>query len=206
MNKSVREEIQVYGINSISEESLLGLVLNDCEVAKTLFERYGSLREMSRVVCNDMEKIKGLGKGKLAKLQAVLALGRKLQEEPFLPKDKIDNSEKVWKVFGPRIGHLPQEEFWSILLNARLHIISQTQIGRGTVNSCPVNPRDVFRQAIRENASALVLVHNHPSGDTTPSVEDRELTNNLVKAGKMVGVKVVDHVIVTSDSYYSLIV
>jgi DNA repair protein RadC len=111
----------------------------------------------------------------------------------------------VFAHFRPRLGSLRQEIFWALLLDAKHRKLREVRIAEGSLTAALVHPREVFAPAVRESAAALVLVHNHPSGDPSPSPEDRQITRRLREAGELVGVRVLDHVIVGADAHYSFV-
>ncbi len=115
----------------------------------------------------------------------------------------IRSAEDVYEHFAQRMRWHQQEEFAVLLLDGRNRVIRESIISQGTLNASLVHPREVFRSAVREAAASLVLVHNHPSGDPAPSAEDRRVTRRLVEAGKVVGIRIVDHVVVADQGYYS---
>lgn len=115
---------------------------------------------------------------------------------------KIDTAADIYKRL-KGIGKLEQEEFWCLNLNSKNRIISEWMVSRGTLTASLVHPRDVFREAVRVNAHSIIVAHNHPSGDLTPSPEDHDITKRLIEAGILLGIRVLDHAVITEDEYYS---
>ena len=138
-----------------------------------------------------------------ARLEAVLGLIDQLIAPPSLP-EMIGTAEEVAAFFGPRLAHERVESFWVLALDARCRPIGHHCIARGTVNACLVHPREVFGAAIRARASQIVVVHNHPSGDPTPSDDDLALTERLTESGGMLGIPLIDHVIVAATGHRSI--
>ena len=115
------------------------------------------------------------------------------------------SSEDVYRAFGPQLAHLAYEELWAVALDVRHRVLSRVLVARGGLSACPVSPADVFRPLLREAASALVLVHNHPSGVAEPSREDLDLTERIAQAGALLGIALLDHVVVAAEGYTSLL-
>jgi DNA repair protein RadC len=152
-----------------------------------------------------LKRARGVGNGKAARIVAGLELGRRVHAQPLARGARIRSSEDVYRTFGPQLAHLPFEELWAVALDARHRVLARVLLARGGLSACPVTPADVFRPLIREAASALVLVHNHPSGVPEPSAEDLSLTERIAEAGKLLGIALLDHVIVASEGYASLL-
>src|SRR5687768_10317534 len=147
--------------------------------------------------------VPGVGPAKAARLLAALELGARLAREtrPALPR--IRSPEDVVRIAGPRLRDLPVEEFHLLALDSQSQVLRDVLITRGLLNSSLVHPREVFRPAIAEAAAGIIVVHNHPSGDPTPSAEDRSATKQLVSAGQLLDLPVYDHVIIAGDRFVS---
>lgn len=159
-------------------------------------------REIARLSLAEMVE-RGLTKAQAQKLKAAIYFGREAVLAPLERGQAFVCSSQVARHFQPRIGHLEQETFWALLLDQKNKIIKEVHIATGTLNRCPVHPREVFSEALREKANAVILVHNHPSGDCEPSPEDRALTERLQQVGNVVGINVLDHVVVTTNKHVS---
>ncbi len=205
-----RERALDEGVESLSDSELLALIIakgtaehSAVQLGEALIQRFGSLGEIARRNPVEFMEIPGIGKAKAAAISAAFEMGRRAH----LPdKEKvilIGKPSDVHAYMAPRIAHLPQETFWVLLLNTRGRLLRAVKISEGTLNATVAHPRDVFRTAIAENAASIVLVHNHPGGDSSPSPADVELTHQLVKAGDIFDIKVVDHVIITTNGYFS---
>jgi DNA repair protein RadC len=146
--------------------------------------------------------VPGIGEAKLCQVLAALQLGVRAQAEPLTTYD-VGNPRAAFEHLAPRISWREQEQFMVILLNAKNHVISVEEVTEGTQTSTLVHPREIFKAAIRKNAHAIILVHNHPSGDPTPSREDREITLRLKEAGRTLGIEVLDHLVIGDRRYVS---
>jgi len=146
----------------------------------------------------------GIGPAKAASIVAAVELGRRLAERCLEPGERIRVPADIHAAFHPRLRGAPQEEFHVVLLDARHCMVRSVLVSRGTLTASLVHPREVFGPALREAAAAVVLVHNHPSGDPSPSAEDRQLTDRLVRVGELLGIPVLDHVIVADRGFASL--
>jgi len=149
-------------------------------------------------------KVKGIGSAKAATLSAAFELARRVQSQKDLPKASLKRSSDVASLYLPLMRDLRKEVFKILLLNRANRLIRDVTISEGTLEASLVHPRDVFREAILEPASGIILIHNHPSGNPSPSEEDLRITRQLVEAGRLLGIKVYDHVILAGESYRSL--
>ncbi|MBK8013525.1 MAG: DNA repair protein RadC [Deltaproteobacteria bacterium] len=138
------------------------------------------------------------------RLDAILDLCRRLLVAPRWVRRRVDGPEAVLRMLGHELALCPVESFWVVHLDARGRAIGTTCVARGTLTSCLVHPREVFALALRARAASVVVVHNHPSGDPTPSAEDERLTERLTQAGEILGIPVVDHIVVGTSGYRSL--
>jgi DNA repair protein RadC len=163
----------------------------------------GSLRRLAARPAGELLKMPGVGPAKGARLLAALELGARLAREtrPALPR--IRSPEDVVRIAGPRLRDLPVEEFHLLALDSQSQVTRDVLITRGLLNSSLVHPREVFRAAIAEAAAGIILVHNHPSGDPTPSADDQAVTRQLVAAGELLDLPVYDHVIIAGDRFTS---
>ncbi len=163
----------------------------------------GSLRRLAGRPPSELLRLAGMGPAKAARLVAALELGRRLgtEQRPMAPR--IRSPEDVVRLVGPRLRDLPVEEFRLLALDSQSRVLRDLLVTRGLLNSSLVHPREVFRAAIAEAAAGVVLVHNHPSGDPTPSPEDQAVTRQLVAAGELLDLPVYDHVIVAGDRFTS---
>lgn len=205
-----REKLSEQGVESLSDSELVAILLGTGTkqepvpaLAEKLLLRIGGLRGLLRVGVAELARHTGVGAGKAARLAAAVELGRRVTALPLERGSKIGSSEDVYRAFGPGLAQLPHEELWAIALDARQRILSRVLLARGGVSACPVNPADVFRPLLREAASAVVLIHNHPSGAAEPSAEDLAFTERVAQAGELLGIFLLDHVIVAGEGYFS---
>jgi DNA repair protein RadC len=149
----------------------------------------------------DLETVGGVGHATSARLLAALELGRRAVEEHLPERPRIRGPSDVFALMAPRLRDLPHEEFHALLLNSQHRVLDDITVTRGILDASLIHPREVFRPAIVGKASAIVLVHNHPSGDPSPSAEDRAVTRQMVEAGRAIGIRVLDHVIVSDGGW-----
>ncbi len=206
-----RERLLQLGAAALHEEELVALVLRtgrpDCDaraLSRALLDRRGGLAGLLEVDVAEICTQRGVGLAKAASLIAAAELGRRLCTTPLLRGDRIRSPHDVHRHFLQRVRGERREHFMVLLLDGRHRLLQEHQISQGTLTASLVHPREVFRPAVRSAAAAVILVHNHPSGDPSPSAEDLEVTDRLVQAGSLLGIRVVDHVVVASDGFHSL--
>lgn len=205
-----RERLIKFGEQMLSVQELLQIVLG-CGVAgesvvvtsQKLLSHFGSLETLSEASIEELSNIKGIGLAKAAQIKAACEIGRRIFTQTSSYKSKeLTSPEKVFKLMRSKMKDYHKEHFYMISLNSRNVTISEISIG--TLDASLVHPREVFSEAIKNKAAAVVFVHNHPSGDPTPSGDDLAITKKLVKAGEILGIAVADHIIVTKNNYFSL--
>jgi DNA repair protein RadC len=167
-------------------------------------DRGESLRRIMTSRAAELCAVQGIGEAKAAKVLAALELGRRAAEESRPERDRVRSAADVYQRMRLGLRDLPHEEFHVLLLNTQNQVLRDLQVTRGTLDASLVHPREVFRPAISEAAASVILVHNHPSGDPTPSTEDRAITRQLRSAGALIGIEVIDHVILGEGRYVSL--
>jgi DNA repair protein RadC len=167
-------------------------------------ERHDGVAGLARTAPAELRQTAGVGPAKSASLLAALELGRRLATRRLRTGDAIRGPADVHRHFHARLRDTPPERCLVLLLDGRHRVMREVMVSQGTLTASLVHPREVFRPALREAAAAVILVHNHPSGDPTPSREDREVTARLVHVGEILGVPVLDHVIVAESGYVSL--
>lgn len=153
---------------------------------------------------DDLTKVKGIGDCKAAQIMAAIELGKRIKRQGLHNNIKVSSPEVIANLVMDSMKHLEKEHFDVAILDTKNQIISIDNISIGTLNSSIVHPRDVFNIAIKKSANALILIHNHPSGDPTPSKEDISITNRLIESGEIVGIKVLDHIIIGNDRFLSM--
>ena len=206
-----RERLVAMGEESLSDAELLGIIIRDgtpedsaVDLAQKLLTRYGDFRNLATKTVSELSRIKGIGKAKAAQVKAALVIARRYNSTPLRSGDQIHSSADIYHHFHERLRDKKQETFLLILLDSKNRIIKDLQVSTGSLSSSLVHPREVFSPAIRESAASVIFVHNHPSGDPTPSKEDLELTHRLREVAEVVGIKVLDHIIVGAGRYTSL--
>ncbi|OGU19929.1 MAG: hypothetical protein A3K13_10110 [Gemmatimonadetes bacterium RIFCSPLOWO2_12_FULL_68_9] len=206
-----RERLLDLGPSALTLAELLAIVIGTGTSqadARTVAEQLlgaagGSLHGLARQPVGALEAIPGVGRAKAARVTAALELARRLLAEDREPEVPVRCPADVYRWCRAALGDLVVEEFRLLTLDAQHRITRDLLLTRGTLTSSLVHPREVFRQAIAEAAAGVIVVHNHPSGDPTPSVEDRAVTRQLVEAGRLLDLPVYDHLIVGADRYFS---
>ncbi len=197
-----RERLAARGASALSDAELVAILLatgtsgaNAIEVARQLIKEYGSLGRLSRCSAKELAKIKGVGPAKAAQLAAAFGLGQRLAQENFAGR-RIEKPEQVYELLGAEMRALHKESLRIILLDTRYNLIRIEQVSLGSLNESIAHPRDVFRPAIIHSAYAVIVAHNHPSGDPSPSQADHSLTRRLREAAELLQIKLLDHVII----------
>ena len=206
-----RERFRAHGPRSLSVTELLALVIGSGSARRSalivahdlLASADGSLRRLSSHSQGSLTRIDGLGSARALAIHAALELGRRMSAESFEEGTPLRSPRDVWRAYAPRLEDLPVEEFHVAVLDSQHRLDRDILVTRGILNSSLVHAREVFREAIAERAAAIVLVHNHPSGDPTPSPDDRTITTQLVAAGKLLDIPVADHVVIGRGRYLS---
>lgn len=205
-----RERLQRFGPEALSAQELLALVIGRgtpgksvVNIAQELLVKFGNIKAISEATIEELSKIKGIGLAKAAQIKASFELGKRQDLEIELDDLDIKKPQDVVKAIRARIQDKAKEHFKLILLNTRNKIIGISTVSTGTLNTSLVHPREVFKDAIMHNAASVVLAHNHPSGDTEPSENDLTITKRLAEAGKILGIEVLDHIIVTKAGFFS---
>lgn len=211
INDRPRERLLNVGTSNLSDEELLAIVLNSGtknisvkNLSSFILSKSGSLANLKLMNYYDLIGINGVGKAKACVVLALCELCLRMNR-PYLNLGvKLTDPSMIFNYFKTKISDF-QEQFFAVYLDARKKIISTKLLFVGTVNHSLVHPRDVFKEAYKVNASFLICVHNHPSGDVTPSLDDEKLTKRFIDIGNIMGIKLVDHVIVSSSGYYSFL-
>lgn len=204
-----RERLVKFGENALSVQELLQLILGRgiagesvVVTAQKLLTTFGSLAKLGEASLDELSQIKGIGLAKASQIKAVFEINKRLANQPIeYSKKELTNPESVYKFVRGQIKDYKKEHFLLVCLNTRCCTISTISIG--TLTSNLVHPREVFSEAIKNTAATVILVHNHPSGNAEPSDEDITITKRLVEAGKLLGITVNDHLIVSQTGYFS---
>jgi DNA repair protein RadC len=205
-----RERLLQHGPQPLTEAELLGILLGKgtrkktaIDLARELVDQYESLQKLFSRSPSELMKVKGIGSAKAATLSAAFELARRIQSQKSGDKVSFKRSLEVFEHYLPLMRDLRKEVFKVLLLNRANRLIKEVTISEGTLEASIVHPRDVFREALLEPAAGIILIHNHPSGNPSPSEEDLRITKQLVEAGRLLGVKVYDHIILAGESYRS---
>ena len=207
-----RERMREVGPERLGDAELVALLLGTGSarepvtvLASRLLHRVGGVHGLGRLGVGALEELPGLGPTKAARVVAALELGRRVLARPLPRGSRIVSSRDVDAALRPRLAQADVEHFVAIALDAKNRPLGETLIARGGLSACPVAPADVFRALIREAAAGVVFVHNHPSGEPSPSSDDVALTERLRRAGELLGVTVLDHVIIGREGYFSFL-
>jgi len=205
-----RERLQKLGPEALSAQELLALVIGRgipkksvMSIAQELLAKFGNIKAIGQATIEELSQIKGIGFAKAAQIKACFELGKREDLEPEMINFDIKNPESVVKAIRASIKDKAKEHFKLILLNPRNKIIGISTISIGTLNASLVHPREVFKDAITHSAASVVLAHNHPSGDPEPSEDDLKITKKLVDSGEILGIKVLDHIVIGKNNFYS---
>lgn len=206
-----RERLKLRGPASLSDGDLLAIILNTgivgegvTDVAQRLLAQHGGLRGLFQMDVVELARIRGLGDAKAVRLKAALELGRRLAALSPDERPMVGSPEDVANLLQIEMAALEQEQLRVVLLDTKHRILGVRTVYQGSVNQAQVRVAEVFRDAIRQNATAIVAVHNHPSGDPTPSAADIALTVELVQAGKLLNIELLDHLIIGQGRWISL--
>jgi DNA repair protein RadC len=205
-----RERLLAKGPQALTEAQLLAILLRTgrrdssaVEVAMELLHRMGGVGGLAKCGIEELCHVPGVGPAKAAQLKAAIELGRRTLAEPLSTGTRITCSHDLFKHFHPTLRDLKHEVFKVVLLDAKHTILKEATVSEGSLTLSIVHPREVFALAVRESAASVIVLHNHPSGDPTPSPEDRQLTDRLVAAGQVLGIRVLDHLVMGDGKYVS---
>lgn len=206
-----RERLHRVGPEALSDAELLALVLRTgtrrhpaLAAAADLLREVGGLLGVARSAARELAGQPGVGPAKAASVAAALEIGRRVAARTLREGECVRGPADVHRAYHPRLRDALHERFVVVLLDGRHRVLRDVLVSQGTLTASLVHPREVFRPALREAAAAVILVHNHPSGDPTPSAEDRRVTRRLARAGALLGIEVLDHVVVAERGYVSL--
>lgn len=205
-----REKLIRYGKENLSDAELLSIILKtgtkDCSVndlSINIIKEIGGIEHLKDVSINSLLSIKGIGNAKATELLVLSELVKRINKKNDINRIRYTSPEIIYNQNKDLFDGLMQEYFYCVYLNSRKELIERKLLFMGTLNKSVVHPREVFKEAYKLSASSIVCLHNHPSGDITPSVEDVIFTNSLVKIGKINGIPIVDHLIIADGGYYS---
>ena len=205
-----RERLVNFGVENLSNEELISIILkcgtkniSSKELASLILKESNGIENLKDLKINSLSKIKGIGVVKSCQLLASIELGRRVYYVKNKNNVQINSTEIVYETFKSEFDNSNQEKFCALYLDTKKNIISFKTIFKGTLDNTVVHPREVFREAILLSSAGVIVMHNHPSGDSTPSINDIDTTNSLIYTGDMIGIKLVDHIIFGNGNYYS---
>lgn len=206
-----REKLRLRGPSALTDAELVAIVLNTgvrgesvVDLAKRLLDEFGGLSGLVRADLNDLHRTHGLGETKAAKLKATLVLAQRISATNPNDRPQIQTPEDVFALLGSEMSSLDHEQLRVVLLDTKNRVLRAATVYQGSVNSAQVRIAEVFKDAVRQNAPGIVVVHNHPSGDPTPSAADVSLTTEIGRAGHILGVDVIDHLIIGVGQFRSM--
>ena len=206
-----REEFERVGAENVSDAVLLALILrtgtkgmNVVEVAQRLLSAFGSLTALAKASVKEIQSINSIGPVKAQMIKAAMELAQRLTRECVGESPLITTPEQAAAVLRERARILQHEVFWALMLDSKNRLIGEPkQISQGTLNSSLVHPRELFKKAVEHSCAAMILAHNHPSGDPTPSSEDIKVTKQLIGAGEVMGIKILDHIVIGHRKHHT---
>jgi len=208
-----REKLLTSGAEKLTDAELLALIIRTgdsssknsaVDLARSLLSRFGSLRQLAAASISELCQQTGIGPAKAAEIQALFQIARRFADNRLQPGQSYRSSQDAFDHFHERFCDYRKEVFLALLLDSKNRLIREVQISEGSLSASIVHPREVFAPVLKESAAAVLFVHNHPSGDPTPSREDIEITERLKQVGDLMGVRVLDHIIIGNGEYVSL--
>lgn len=206
-----RERLYQYGSENLSDEELISIILKTGtkgmsvkEVSLKLLENVGDIKRLKDIGINTLMGINGIGRVKAIEIKAAIELGRRIYiENNKLSGVILNNSLKIYEYFKDLVGNKKQEYFYTVYVDTKGRYIDKKCLFVGTINNSIIHPREIFKEAYLLSANGIICIHNHPSGDPTPSKEDMMITRKIKEIAVIHGIRLVDHIIVGIDSYYS---
>ena len=208
-----REKLIKYGAFKLTDSELLAIILRTgsdkmsaIDLARTILQRSGGLEKLARMSYDEIFElnIRGIGKTKAVTICAAIHFARRLNSDMLKSENiTVTTSDQIAAIYIPKLQDLKKEVFMAIFLDSSNKIIKDSIISEGTINGTTVTPREVFYDAIKALAASVILIHNHPSGNTKPSKEDKIVTRKMVEAGKNICITIIDHIIIGNNAYYS---
>lgn len=206
-----RERLCQLGPEALSNSEVLAILLrtglkgeNVLSLAERILASVGGISGLGKLTVHELAQIHGLGRAKSAGVKAALELGRRSVSVDPLSRPVVNSPQDVAHIVMEEMRYLDREHFRVISLSTKNHVLGISSVSVGSLNSSLVHPRECFKEAIRRNSNAIILLHNHPSGDPAPSQEDIKVTRRLAEGGKILGIEVIDHVIIGDNRYISM--
>ena len=206
-----REKFLLKGKSALSDSELLAIILGSgnnedsaVEIARKILASVDyNWQKLSKLSIKDLMKFKGIGEAKAISVAAALEIGRRKAAQEIPEKEKVTSVNDLYKIFSQYLSDLQTEEFWAIFLDQKNHVIYKTQISKGGISGTLVDVRVIFRIAIEHFATSVVVAHNHPTGNLTPSQPDISITRRIKEAGDLLDIKLLDHLIIGENSFFS---
>ncbi|MEO0081473.1 MAG: DNA repair protein RadC [candidate division WOR-3 bacterium] len=206
-----RERLMREGPKALTREEVLAIIISRgtkgrsvLDIARDLVRRFKTIGAIADATIEELQQIEGIGRAKACQLKAALELARRIDEPPDDDSGaELDSPEAVVRLMAPKLRGEKKECFHSLVADSRRRLVTRELVSLGSLDTTLAHPREVFQEAIRAKASGIVVVHNHPSGDPTPSEDDVRLTRRLVEAGRIIGIPLLDHIIIAGDKHYS---
>jgi len=205
-----REKLMHRGEESLSDAELLAIVIgagtkteSALQLAQRILKKAGNLKTLSTLSVRELQEFHGIGDARATQLKAALELARRYTGSFSGSQPRFSNSRMVFQLFLEMFRGKHQEEFWVLALDAKNRLLHKTRVFKGTLMGSLAHPREVFQVAIKNSAAGIIILHNHPSGDPEPSLEDRKVTAQIAEAGKLLGIPLLDHLIIGNEAYYS---
>lgn len=209
-NERPRERFLKHSADVISNHELIAIVLRTgskdesvIDLSKRVLFNYSNLKDLSNASVNDLMKIKGIGSSKAIELLAAFELGKRVTREKYIEKKKLHSPESIFLFMKDILELKTQEHLVALYLNTKGELINKKTLFIGSLNSSLIHPREIFKYAVINSAASIIITHNHPSGDPTPSPNDIEITKIIHENGKMMDINLIDHIIIGRDKYYS---
>lgn len=206
-----RERLMHYGSEAVSTIELLAIILGSgskstpvLKIAEEIMVRFESLKGVAEASVQELCQIPGLGPAKAIQVKAALTIGMRASKQTISPRVKIEHPSHAYHLIKDELEHETREVILVILLDTKGGVINHQLISIGTLSQALIHPREVFHPAIRHKAASIIIAHNHPSGEITPSKQDYDVTNTLIQVGKIIGIPVQDHLIIGHNGYTSL--
>jgi len=206
-----RERLEVVGEKALSNQELLAILLrtgskntNVMEVASKFLNYFNHLYELKNATLTEMMEIKGIGRIKAIELRAAIEFGYRIQQSTQMKLGKVSSSYQIAQNLMYELQDFQQEHLVCLYLNTKNEVIKQETVFKGSLNQSVAHPREIFRSAVKYSAARLILAHNHPSGNPTPSESDIHFTQRMQECGKMMGIEVLDHIIIGEQVYISM--
>lgn len=206
-----RERLMHEGVHALSNEELMSCILRTgikdlsvIELSKKVLYHLEKLSDLKQITIEELMQIDGIKTAKATTLIAAIELGRRLSSLEKTTRYKIERPMDVYQLLSPELSTLEQEHFMCLYLNTKSEVIKKETIFIGTINQTLIHPREIFKLAVKLSAAAVLFVHNHPTGDASPSKADLKATSSLKEASQLIGIDVIDHIIIGRDEFYSI--